>query len=221
VAANDAGVSACSDNGRLAAGAALVAALRSIEDRGSNLVAELLGGTPFIAFEHHPSGDVFDPTTGAQYYFHAHAPNEHRQGGADWAEIGHIHTFVRPEGRRDGAPIHHLIAIALDRCGRPTSLFTTNRWVTGDDFIPASQAVRYASQYRLTDQTPASRCVDALFTLFATDIAALLIERDATIEAWRRTHTGDGALEDRALEITSSRVIDIIAVLAELQNMVD
>jgi len=209
------------DHDRIAAGAALVAALRSIEDRGSNLVAELLGGAPFIAFEHHPPGDVFDQATGAQYYFHAHAPGEHRQGGTGWDEIGHIHTFVRPEGRCDDAPIHHLIAIALDRFGRPAGLFTTNRWVTGDDFIPASQAVGYASDYRLTDQTPASRCVDALFTLFATDIADLLIERDATIEAWRRTHRDDDALEDRALEITSSRLIDIVAVLAELQNMVD
>lgn len=206
---------------RIAAGAALVAALRSIEDRGSNLVGELLGGAPFIAFDHHPPGDVFDPTTGAQYYFHAHAPGEHRQGGAGWDEIGHIHTFVRPEGRRGDAPIHHLIAIALDRFGRPTSLFTTNRWVTGDNFIPASQAVRYASDYRLTDQAPASRCVDALFTLFATDIADLLMERGATIDAWRRTHKGSDALEDRALEITSSRVIDIVAVLSKLQSMVD
>ncbi len=209
------------DQDRIEAGAALVAALRSIEDRGSNLVAELLDGAPFIAFDHHPPGDVFDPTTGAQYYFHAHAPDEHRQGGANWAEIGHIHTFVRPEGRRGDAPIHHLIAIALDRFGRPTSLFTTNRWVTDDDFIPASQAVRLARNYRLTDEAPASRCVDALFTLFAADIAGLLTERDATIEAWRRTHTPGDALEDRALEITSSRTIDIIAVLAELQDMLE
>jgi len=181
----------------------------------------LLGGAPFIAFEHHPPGDVFDQATGAQYYFHAHASGQHRQGGAGWDEIGHIHTFVRPEGRCDDAPIHHLIAIALDQFGRPISLFTTNRWVTGDDFVPASQAVRYAREYRLTDQAPASRCVNALFTLFATDIAALLIERDATIEAWRHTHKDDDALEDRALEISSSRVIDIIAALAELQNMTD
>jgi hypothetical protein len=209
------------DQDRIEAGAALVAALRSIEDRGSNLVAELLGGAPFMAFDHHPPGDVFDPATGAQYYFHAHAPDEHRQGGASWAEIGHIHTFVRPEGRRDDAPIHHLIAIALDRFGRPTSLFTTNRWVTGDDFIPASQAVRYARAYRLTDQTPASRCINALFTLFATDIAGLLIERDATIASRQQAHPAGTALEDRELEITSSRVIDIVAVLAELQSMVD
>lgn len=209
------------DQDRISAGAVLVTALRSIEDRDSNLVAELLGGAPFIAFEHHPPGDVFDSTTGAQYYFHAHAPDEHRQGGAGWVEIGHIHTFVRPEGRRDDAPIHHLVAIALDRFGRPTSLFTTNRWVTGDDFVPASQAVRFARDYRLTDQAPASRCINALFTLFATDIAGLLIERDETIEAWQRTHPAGDALEDRALEITSSRMIDIVAVLTELQGMIN
>ncbi|HQT89648.1 MULTISPECIES: DUF6969 family protein [Acidiphilium] len=209
------------DQRRLAAGVSLVAAMRSIEDRGSNLVGELLSSAPFVAFEHYPSEDVFDPATGAQYYFHAHAPEEHRQGGADWAEIGHIHTFVRPEGRRDDAPIHHLIAIALDRFGRPTHLFTTNRWVTGDDFIAARQAMGFAKTYHLTDQAPASRCISALFTLFADDIASLLIERDAAIHAWQRAHPDGEALEDRALEITSSRTIDLVAVLSELQSMID
>lgn len=208
------------DQSQLSAGVALVTALRSIEGRGSNLVGELLAGAPLIAFEHHPTGDVFDPATGAQYYFHAHPPEEHRQGGADWAEIGHIHTFVRPVGRHDDAPIHHLIAIALDRFGRPTSLFTTNRWVTGDNFIAAQQAIGFAETYRLTDQAPASRCINALFTLFAADIARLLIERDAAIDAWQRAHPAGEALEDRALEITSSRTIDIVAVLAELQSMI-
>ena len=206
---------------RIAAGAALVAALRSIEDRGSNLVAEFLGDGSFIAFEHYPPGDVFDPATGAQYYFHAHASDEQRQGNPGWAEIGHIHTFIRPEGRRKDAPIHHLIAIALDRFGRPTSLFTTNCWVTGDDFIPASEAIEFAQAYHLSDQAPASRFINALFTLFTTDIKNLFRERDAKLDAWKRLHPNDDALEERSLEITSSRMIDIAAVLAELQAMVD
>ncbi|MCW8307079.1 hypothetical protein AruPA_08530 [Acidiphilium sp. PA] len=203
---------------RLAAAAGLVAALRSIEDRGSNLVAELLAGAPFMAFEHHPPGDVHDPVSGAQYYFHAHAPGEARALGPSWAEIGHIHTFIRPAGRAEDAPIHHLIAIALDRCGRPTALFTTNRWVTDDDFIPASQAIGYARAYQVSDGAPASRCINALFALFATEIADLLTARDAAIAAWQSDHPGIDPFEDRDLEITSAHPIDLLAVLTALQD---
>ncbi|SIR32101.1 MULTISPECIES: DUF6969 family protein [Acidiphilium] len=206
------------DPARLAAAAALVAALRSIEDRGSNLVAALLAGATFIAFEHHPPGDVHDPVSGAQYYFHAHAPDTARAVSPTWAEIGHIHTFIRPAGRGEGAPIHHLIAIALDRCGRPTALFTTNRWVTDDDFIPAPQAIGYARAYQVSDGGPVSQCINALFALFAADIADLLTARDAAIAAWQRNNPGVDAFEDRDLEITSAHPIDLVAVLTALQD---
>lgn len=206
---------------RLAAGAELVAALRAVEDRGSNLVGELLGGAEFVAFEHRPAGDVFDPSSGAHYYFHAHGPDEHRQGGMDWAEIGHIHTFFRPMGRGDDAPIHHLIAIALDRFGRPAGLFTTNRWVTGEDFVAAPQARAFARRYSLADPAPVNRLVTAIFTLFSAEIDELLDARDAAIATWERDHPERDVFEDRALEITSSRAINFLAVLADLQANAD
>ncbi len=96
-----------------------------------------------------------------------------------------------------------------------------NRWVTGDEFIPAPKAIEFVQAYHLTDQAPASRFINALFTLFITDIENLILERHAKINAWQCLHPDDDALEERSLEITSSRMIDITAVLAELQNMVD
>lgn len=203
---------------RLQAGADLVAALRTVEDRGSNLVGALLAGRPFVAFEHHPPGDVFEAETGAQYYFHAHAPGVARPGGVNRTELGHIHTFFRPAGRADGAPIHHIVAIALDGFGRPACLFTTNRWVTGEDFVNARRTRAFARRYKLNDPAPASRCVTALFTLFADEIAALLVERDAAIKSWQLEHPERDALDDRLLEVTSLREIDLPGVLADLRN---
>ena len=97
---------------------------------------------PFYLLNHYPRGDVFDPDSHAQWYYHAHDKNE-RPG-----EHGHFHTFMRgggiplevePAQLRDFEPqtdrhdlICHLIAVSMDRSGWPIGLFTTNRWVTGE-----------------------------------------------------------------------------------------
>ena len=206
---------------RLVAGAAGVSALREVEDRGSNLIAEALRGQNFVALRHYPENDAFDPATGAQYYFHAHEPGEHRQHSATWDEIGHIHTFFRPEGQGDHKPIHHLVAIALNRFGRPAGLFTTNRWVTGEDFCSARRSRAFVRRYKLSDPSPLSRFVTAIVALFRADIVRLLTARDAAIAVWQRRHSGTDAFEDRALEITSSLPIDLPEVLAQLQDQLD
>ncbi|HQT88549.1 MAG TPA: hypothetical protein PK677_08330 [Acidiphilium sp.] len=200
---------------RLAAAAHLVASLRQLEQRASNLAADLLGGEPFIALNHYPANDVIDAATGAQFYFHAHPADEPRQHRPGWTEIGHIHTFIRPHGPR--GPIHHLIAIALDRFGRPVGLFTTNRWVTNEIMCPALPAIRYANRFHLTANTPAATCINAIFTLYANDIARLLRKRDATLQAHRRRNPTQDPLEARSLEILSAQPLHLNATLAALR----
>jgi hypothetical protein len=192
-----------------------VASLRTLEQRASNLATDLLGGEPFIALNHYPTQDAIDAATGAQYYFHAHPANEPRRQRLGWSEIGHIHTFIRPRGPR--GPIHHLIAIALDPSGRPTGLFTTNRWVTNEFFCPAPTAIRYANRFRLTANTPAAISINALFTLYNNDIARLLRRRDATLQTLRRRITRQDPLENRAWEILSAQPLHLTATLAALR----
>lgn len=66
-----------------------------------------------------PSQNVFDPTSGALYFFHKHRDGEH----------GHFHTFLFDQKTQN---YHHLIAIEIDKSGRPTQIFTTAPWVTGE-----------------------------------------------------------------------------------------
>ncbi|MEE3500550.1 DUF6969 family protein [Acidiphilium acidophilum] len=205
---------------QLAAAARLVTALRRLEDRGSNLAANFIRGRRFIAEAHYPAPDVFDSASGCQYYFHAHDAHTSNRTNAGASEIGHIHVFARPNGV-GMPPIHHLIAIALDPCGRPCGLFTTNRWVTGEDFLPAPAAISLARRLRLRGTAPASRVIDALLILYATEIATLLTARDARIAA-AQAELGPHveAFEHRDLEITSSLPIDLPARLADLRSLI-
>lgn len=197
---------------RLQAAADLVAALREVEEGGGNLLAAFVGDEPFVAFRHYPEDDIWDPETCAQFYFHAHNP------GMRGAEAGHIHCFYRPGGRESEAAPHHLVAIGLDTAGRPCSLFTTNRWVTHEIFLPAPAARAVARDYAPSGDDVPSRVVAAMFGLYRDEIERLLDERDAAIAAHGDRNAGSDPFEDEALEITSSRAIDIEATLDELRR---
>lgn len=136
---------------------------------GRTVVSAALGGaTRIFHWRHYPAGDVYDPATHAQYFYHAHPPQPRV---AAHGEHGHFHAFLRARGLAPGArplvmpelaiaghpasppstapsapapagepdaPWIHLAAIAMDRAGRPLRLFTTNRWVTGETWYAAA-----------------------------------------------------------------------------------
>lgn len=197
---------------RLAAAAELVAALRDIEAGGRNLVAAFVGESPFVAFRHYPENDIWDPASRAQFYFHGHNP------GTRGEEAGHIHCFYRPGGRESAEAPHHLVAIALDAAGRPCALFTTNRWVTEESFLPAPAARGVAEGYAPSGADVPSRVVAALFGLYREAIKSLLDERDARLAARAADAPGRDPFEDRALEIVSHLSIDLEATLEELRR---
>ncbi|MQW67181.1 hypothetical protein GHK33_32400 [Sinorhizobium meliloti] len=86
---------------------------------GLNVLSETFRDTAGIkAWDHYPPGDVFDPTSGAQWFYHCHPAEE----GAE--EHGHFHCFLRPQGSQ--GPIHHLAAVGVDAYGRLLRLFTVN-----------------------------------------------------------------------------------------------
>ena len=125
---------------------------------GRNVVTPLLDGkTAFRELEHLPEDDVRDGETGSQYYYHAHRP--------ETGEHGHFHTFLRPpaippamspvrmaagsSAAEKGDDTCHLIAISMDRTGIPIGLFTTNRWVTGESFFAARDAIRIIDRFSI------------------------------------------------------------------------
>lgn len=196
---------------RLAAGRDALLWERVLAKSGANIVGEVLAhqGT-FYEWNHYPAGDVFDPDSGSQWYYHAH-PKEQRPG-----EHGHFHTF-----RRDGERIVHLVAVSADRGGHAIQLFTTNRWVTGESWAPAGEAAALLEGFDVVlarPSWPVNRWLVSLLRFHALVVRELLVARDAAIADWRRQHPDTDVFEDRGLEVTSRREIDLIADVAALEQ---
>lgn len=206
------------------AGQEVVEVHRVLAKTGDNVVGELLRGhETFYEWDHYPPGDVYDAETHAQYYYHAHPPDQRFEG-----EHGHFHTFLRPKGMPDGiAPakvpgytppqdpndaLSHLIAIAMDKHGIPFRLFTVNRWVTGEVWYEAGDVERMLEHFAIDHARPSwpvNRWVTGMLHLFRPQIVELLRARDSSVELWRQKHPDRDVYEDRELEVTSYADIDL------------
>lgn len=129
---------------------------RVLSKAGANIVGELLKGEgTFYEWNHYPDGDIYDNETHSQYYYHAHREEKH----------GHFHTFVRHSGMPDGMTpaentsdvewpegderLSHLVSISMDPQGSPLALFTTNRWVTGENWYVADDVIRLLDRFAI------------------------------------------------------------------------
>ncbi len=205
------------------AGVKVVDCISDLHACGSNLVIEALrGSSDFTEWEHYPPNDVHDPTSHAQYYFHAHPPDDR-----DAPDYGHFHTFMRPKGMPagirpagvkhitsvvDNDAMPHLIAISMTPTGMPERLFTTNRWVTGETWYKATDIIAMLDRFAIDLDHPSpllNQWLTAMFTLFKPQIEELLMERDRVIAWWRGQHPDSEVFEDRRLEITSSIEISL------------
>ena len=228
------------------AAAAIRDCRRELASRNADLLGEITpGGVAICEWRRYPEGEVYDPTSHAQYFFHAHAGS-----GRQVRERGHFHTFLRAEGFPAGlaplllpelavadvaplppqaAPLSrgareevgHLVAIAIDGRGEPVRLFTTNRWVTGETWYRAEDVIQMLDRFAVTEAEPSdplNRWITAMTQLFRPQIAALLRTRDETVMAWRRrrrTHV----FEDPRLEVTSSLDVVLEAQLAAVDRL--
>jgi hypothetical protein len=213
--------------------------------RGGILATVAAGSPDFDDWRHYPAGDVYDPQSHAQYFYHAHPVG---QRGA--AEHGHFHTFLRAEGMPPGvaplilpetaladaspplpqaAPlkhgnrdeVSHLVAISLDARGEPIRLFTTNRWVTGETWYRADDVIRMLDRFTLgaaDGPVLVNRWIGAIVALFRPQIAALLRLRDDTVMSWRRRRRTN-IFEDTRIEVTSSIDIALEAQLSVLDRL--
>ncbi|MBI4755028.1 MAG: hypothetical protein HY778_06310 [Betaproteobacteria bacterium] len=214
--------------GLLRAGREALECRRVLAKGGLNLVGEVLRGQgEFVELEHYPRDDVFDADTHAQYYYHAHRGE---------AEHGHFHLFLRAGGMPAGAAplawplasepwpagdeaICHLVAISMDAWGEPMGLFATNRWVTGETWFPAADAIRMLGRFAIDHAFPSwptNRWLGAMVGLYRPQIEALLRHRDAVIAAWMAAHPGEDVFEDRRLDITGHLAIDVESRVAAL-----
>lgn len=214
------------------AGQAICDCHQRLAKAGDTIVGELLKPYETLyEWNHYPEGDVQDPESHAQYYYHMH-PGEQRRD-----EHGHFHTFLRPLGMPTGvrpAPLpdfkppdgandalSHIIAISMDRSGAPVRLFTTNRWVTGEVWYDALDVAGFIGRFTVDlapPSRPADRWVSNMLALFRPQIAELLQARDAKLAAWQQAHPDRNAYEDRDLEVTSTAAIEVGAQLNAVRH---
>ncbi len=164
---------------------------------GLNVLSETFRDTGEITvWDHYPPGDVFDPASGAQWFYHCHPAEE----GA--REHGHFHCFVRPQGLE--GPIHHLAAVGVDAHGRALRLFTVNQWVVGDDWLDTAGTIALIDRFDVQMPRPSylvNRWLTGIFVAYKDEIAELIRERDRALA----THSPHAvaARQNRTLEVTS------------------
>jgi hypothetical protein len=215
----------------LAGGEDILEWYRVLTKTGDNVVGELLKhqGT-FFEWNHYPKGDVYDTATHGQYFYHTHAK------GSRPGEHGHFHTFLRAKGMPPGmAPtpydgdvewpsgddaLSHLIGISMDKKGYPVSLFSVNRWVTGETWYPAENVTAMIGLFEIDHARPSwpvNRWITAMLRLFHPQIIDLVRQRDAALADWRRKHPDRDVFEDRELEVTSQLKISVDKQLAAVR----
>jgi hypothetical protein len=216
----------------LAAGREVLEWRRILAKTGDNVVGLALRNEgPFHVLDHYPKGDVFDPESHAQWYYHAHDKKD-RPG-----EHGHFHTFMRgggmpagiaparlPDVESKSAPndlVCHLVAISMGRSGWPIGLFTTNRWVTGETWYAAKDVAAMLDGFDMQVDKPSwsvNRWLTGMLRLFRPQIEVLLQQRDERIREWQAANPGVNAHEDRRLEVTSQLPIDVEAEVRALER---
>jgi hypothetical protein len=215
---------------------------RVLANTKHSIVSEALRFTDkFEYWKHVPPKDVLDGHSGSQYYYHAHpASGEKTATTLHDGEHGHFHTFMRRaaildtekpfpapdyDDETDNPKRHtaHIIGLSMDKAGKLTGMFTTNRWVTGEVWYNADDVIAMAGRYQIDHAQPSwpvNMWMSHCFAAFMPVIKQLVLKRDETIAQWTLQH-GDGAdyniFEDRRLEALSYCPIDLPALLKQYQ----
>ncbi len=210
------------------AGVQVLECYRVLQKSNSNVVAEVLRGQgEFYELDHYPKGDVYDSETHSQFFYHSHREGEH----------GHFHTFLREKGMpKDCRPVNqseanfmkerddklsHLIAISMNRAGFPIRLFTTNRWITADNWYKADDVIKMLDRFEMDlawPSWPVNIWVTALLRLFRPQVEELVRERDSAVADWQKKHPESDAFEDRGCDITSARKISVAAQIKRVNQ---
>jgi hypothetical protein len=174
--------------------------LRAWADKGQSAITLASGGKSVLElWRQYPEQDICDSDTRLRIFYHCHP-------GARQSEHGHFHVFLDSAGGEDAA-WSHLVAIALNAYGLPVRLFTVNRWVTGERWLPATQLMqRLARLPKMKPlplrEAPAAQInvfVGALLRIFEPQVRALLVRRDARTQGW-----SDSDFEDRRRHVLSA-----------------
>lgn len=201
----------------------VVRVYQTLAKTGAHLLAPVLGGKSPEQWAHYPDDDAIDERGRFQWYYHSHSPAD-RPGAI---EHGHFHLFARTDVRRSlitrdaeaaflkrlhahdsEAKTRHLLAIGLSPVGVPISLFTVNRWVTGDQLLSSESSLRLLQSMSLdTGYKLIDRLIVSLVQLHRPQLLSLFRKRDRALLA--RARRGTGTLDDEAVEVLSEIPVDL------------
>jgi uncharacterized protein DUF6969 len=197
----------------------IIECYRVLNKTDANVVGEVIKGyETFYEWDHYPEGDVYDNETHSQYYYHSHRESEH----------GHFHTFLRRKGMDDSMQpvaydgeeewptgdeeLSHLVGLSMNPQGFPVGMFTTNRWVTDENWFVKEDVIGMIDKFNIDHSYPSwpvNRWLTAMVILFKPQIIRLVERRDAEIARWRDLHPNVDVYEDRGLELTSEIKISV------------
>lgn len=210
----------------------IVRVYQVLSKSGAHLLDPVLMGKQPTQWAHYPDDDAVDKRCRFQWYYHSHSPAD-RPGAV---EHGHFHLFARTDARRypidqkvesaflkklgsedSSAKTRHLLAISLSPVGVPISIFTTNRWVTGDQLLSSEASLRLLQSLTLdTGNTLIDRLIGSLVHLFEPNLRSLFRQRDRALLA--RARRGPGALDDESAEVLSEFPVDLDRAIATARH---
>jgi hypothetical protein len=181
-------------------------------NKGLTLSQAALCGSPnFIEWQHYPRNDLSDSVSGYEFYYHAHSARETPPD-----EHGHFHLFKRD--LLNQSSFIHLIGISLNQMGLPVRIFTTNQWVTGEQFQWADQVMEGVHHFHLETKgrmAPISRWLVAFMRLFANEIEQLVLARDLRLASLSEVMDLEKVLELRDHHILTQCNINLMERLSE------
>ena len=154
----------------------------------SNVVMEVLKNQgDFYGTTHYPSGEVYDPLTECQYYYHAHRDGEH----------GHFHTFHICDPDSNHYRFAHLISISMDDYGNPKKLFIVTQWHEGEVMLDFEEAKWRICHFKITHNYPSkavNEWLNAAYKAFQPQMIELMREHIAKVsKLGPKKHQGEVA----------------------------
>ena len=163
---------------------------------------------------HFPALDLKAESESSLCFFHRHSARRH--------EAGHFHFF-----QHHHPSDVHLVALSLNWQGKPSRLFSVNRWVTGETWLPWQQTWKHFKPWRIRSEvrwsqawrnnramsTPAQELavvglwLECVLAILAYDIKNCLRARDQCLSDWVDRKPGMNLLEDESLEVLSEQAI--------------
>jgi hypothetical protein len=163
--------------------------------------------------QHYPANDVVDAVHGTRFYYHAHGSRR-----CPAQEHGHFHLFVHTN---NGADFMHLAALSLNARGEPIRWFTTNAWVTGEQWHQAAEVVCALENFEVHTSgrlAALARWLTAMVQLFTPQLTVLINRRDAVMQKRCVSQTLLDLCEDRQFDVVSQCSAEISKRIQQFQQ---